>query len=242
MFDAVTAPTHALARQQTLLWPAAAFLHLALIAGLVARSWWLDAEVPPPDLMEPFQPPVVKLDLPGGGGGPPEPPPQGSPTGGPKLLPILAPIVVRDLPQAGLALEPAEVGVPEIGQSGDDKGIPGGTGEPGRGGIEGLPPGPPGLDDVFKPGGEVIEPVLVHRVEPIYPDLARRLRLEGVVFLQAIIAKDGSVEEVRVVGSVHPLLDEAAVQAIGQWRYRPGTLRGTPVRVQLTVKVEFRLH
>jgi len=91
------------------------------------------------------------------------------------------------------------------------------------------------------PGGDVTEPRLLHRVEPAYSETERKLHLEGVVVLKAIISDVGGVEEVRVVKSVPPL-DAEAVRAISLWRYRPATLNGRPVRVYLTVTVEFKLR
>jgi protein TonB len=85
-------------------------------------------------------------------------------------------------------------------------------------------------------------PILTRRIEPAYPDAARRIHSEGEVVLEAIISEIGLVEEVRVVHSVNPLLDAAAVHAVEQWRYRPATLNGRSVRVALSVTVRFSLH
>jgi protein TonB len=84
--------------------------------------------------------------------------------------------------------------------------------------------------------------VLVSRIEPVYPETARKARLEGIVVLEAIIAASGAIEEVRVVKSAGPLLDSAAAEALRRWHYRPATLNGRAVRVLLTVTVAFRLH
>lgn len=95
---------------------------------------------------------------------------------------------------------------------------------------------------LFVPGGDVTEPRLVYKVDPSYSEMARKLRLEGVAVLQAIISADGRIEEVRVVQSAHALLDADAVAAVKQWRYRAATRKGRPVRVSLTVTVEFLLR
>jgi TonB family protein len=63
-----------------------------------------------------------------------------------------------------------------------------------------------------------------------------------VVILEAIITDQGSVEDVRVLKSVNPLLDASAVRAVQQWKYKPATLNGRAVRVYLTVTVTFRLN
>jgi protein TonB len=97
-------------------------------------------------------------------------------------------------------------------------------------------------DDIVRPGGAVREPELVRRVEPQYPEAARKARIEGVVILDAVIAASGEVEEVRVIRSAGKLLDDAAAQALRGWIYRPATLNGRAVRVLLTVTVSFRVH
>ncbi len=86
------------------------------------------------------------------------------------------------------------------------------------------------------------EPRLVLRVEPAYPDAARIARIQGPVVLEAIITTEGRVEELRVLTSPSALLSESALSAVGRWRYLPATLNRRPVRVFLTVTVEFKLH
>ncbi len=82
--------------------------------------------------------------------------------------------------------------------------------------------------------------MLVHRVEPVYPDLAARARVEGTIILEAIIDEQGGVQSLKVLRSV-PLLDKAAIAAVEQWRYSPVMLNGKPVRVILTVTLSFRM-
>lgn len=82
--------------------------------------------------------------------------------------------------------------------------------------------------------------MLIHRVEPEYPVLARMARREGQVQLRAVIAIDGSIESLRVVGG-DPLFMEAAKAAVLQWRYRPTTLNGQAVEVDTFVTVIFTL-
>lgn len=82
---------------------------------------------------------------------------------------------------------------------------------------------------------------LIHKVLPIFPDLARRVGVSGVVVLQVSIDERGVVTGVRVVRG-HPLLVPAAVEAVKQWRYSPTLLNGNPVPVRSTVTVSFRLH
>lgn len=86
----------------------------------------------------------------------------------------------------------------------------------------------------------VAEGLLIRQVRPQYPALARSARIQGTVILQAMIGKDGSIEKVRLL-SGHPLLVQAAVEAVRQWRYRPYLLNNEPVEVDTTIQVNFTL-
>jgi protein TonB len=90
-------------------------------------------------------------------------------------------------------------------------------------------------------GGRVKMAEVVHRVEPLYPPLARQARVQGVVELVGVIATDGHLKELRLV-SGHPLLAHAALEAVSQWIYRPTTLNGEPVEVIAPITVTFRLN
>jgi protein TonB len=81
---------------------------------------------------------------------------------------------------------------------------------------------------------------LIYKVEPRYPPLARQIRLEGNVELRAIIARDGTVQNLEVV-SGHPLFVQASLDAVRQWRYQPTLLNDKPVEVQTYITVIFRL-
>jgi TonB family protein len=96
-------------------------------------------------------------------------------------------------------------------------------------------------EQVYRVGGDVTAPKLLTRVEPSYPQAARDERIEGVVILEALITKSGNVVDIKVLKTVHPLVDAAAARAVGQWVYRPSTLNGEPVAVYLTVTSTFNL-
>jgi protein TonB len=83
--------------------------------------------------------------------------------------------------------------------------------------------------------------MLINRVTPVYPPLARQTRISGTVRLHALIAKDGTVQQLEVM-SGHPLLVQAALDAVKQWRYRPTLLNGEPVEVDTTIDVIFTLN
>ncbi|MCL5744657.1 MAG: energy transducer TonB, partial [Acidobacteria bacterium] len=89
-------------------------------------------------------------------------------------------------------------------------------------------------------GGAVLEGKLVRKVMPVYPALARAARISGVVRLRGIVGTDGSIRNLEVV-SGHPLLVEAAADAVRQWAYRPTMLNGMPVEVIAPIEVTFRL-
>jgi periplasmic protein TonB len=82
---------------------------------------------------------------------------------------------------------------------------------------------------------------LVEEVLPVYPPLAKAARVQGIVVLEAVIAKDGSVQNLRVV-SGHQLLIQASIDAVSRWRYQPTLLNNEPVEVITTVTVTFRLN
>jgi len=103
------------------------------------------------------------------------------------------------------------------------------------------PPPPPKVTTPAEPirvGGNVREPRPVKVVPPIYPPLASRARVSGMVVLEATLTAQGTVEEIRVI-SGHPLLIEAAITCVKQWQYEPTLLNGIPVAVILTAKVRF---
>lgn len=87
----------------------------------------------------------------------------------------------------------------------------------------------------------ISEGLLYHRVEPAYPLIAQRARVEGSVELKAIISKDGTIQGLQQVTG-HPMLVAAAMDAVKQWRYRPYMLNGEPVEVETIVMVNFHIH
>ncbi|MGB7846250.1 MAG: TonB family protein, partial [Candidatus Acidiferrum sp.] len=89
-------------------------------------------------------------------------------------------------------------------------------------------------------GGNVAAAKLVKRVQPIYPLLARQGQIQGVVKLHAIIGRDGTVMQLQVI-SGHPLLVDAALDAVRQWIYQPTLLEGKPVEVDTEIDVLFQL-
>jgi protein TonB len=79
---------------------------------------------------------------------------------------------------------------------------------------------------------------LIHSPKPQYPPLARAARVTGVVLLNATISKEGTIKDLRVI-SGHALLNDAAIEAVKQWRYKPQTLNGQAIEVITTITVNF---
>jgi periplasmic protein TonB len=171
---------------------------------------------------------------------PPPPPPPAARPQAPKVVPkpvvenqFVAPV---EVPEEIHPEESIDMGV-EGGAGGVEGGVPGGV----LGGVVGGT-GPGAGDEPLRVGGDVKAPVLLQKIEPSYPEAARKARMEGVVILEAIITAEGAVQDVKVLKSVNPLLDASAVRAVTQWKYKPATLNGRSVRVYLTVTVTFNLH
>jgi periplasmic protein TonB len=152
-------------------------------------------------------------------------------------------IMPREIPSS--TTSPSDDGPPQIGPSGP------GTGALGRGSPEGLlsvlgtgtRPIPPSLATTVAPPlriSHMDEGNLVHKVLPAYPPLARTARIQGQVVLQALISRQGVIENLTVL-SGHPLLAPAAKEAVRQWRYRPYVLNNEPVEVETQITVNFSL-
>jgi protein TonB len=152
----------------------------------------------------------------------------------PKVIPKDIKIIKEEAPQmdAGMA-----GGVPGGVAGGSMGGVIGGV----IGGMGGAPPPPKPTASRIRQGGSVQAALLINKVQPVYPPLARQTRIAGTVRLHALISKTGSVESLEVI-SGHPLLVRAAMDAVQQWRYKPTLLNGEPVEVDTTIDVIFSLN
>jgi protein TonB len=92
----------------------------------------------------------------------------------------------------------------------------------------------------IKVDGRVIAGNILVKTRPEYPAVAKAARIQGIVVLQAVISKDGTVESLQVLEGP-PLLQQAAVDAVKTWTYRPYLLNGAPVAVGTTINVVFAL-
>ena len=181
-------------------------------------SWVLAAPAPPP-------PDVVLRSAP--------PSPGPSPSG---AAPTKAPDTIAPEPPAAQAFVP--VGAVEGG-------LPPGFGVDG-----GLPPvivtpppapAPPVTQAPVRAAQLPELPRKIVDVHPLYPEIARSARVEGTVILEAVLDTSGRITQLRVLRSV-PLLDQAAIDAVRQWRYTPSTYNGRAVSVLMTITVHFSLQ
>ena len=166
------------------------------------------------------------------------------------IVPVAIP--ARAMPIVDPAPAPA---LDADGVGGVTGGMGGSGGSGGNAVIDGLvpaiaaapPPPPPVRREVSKTiprvsiGGKVQAAKLLSGPAPVYPPLARQARISGVVRLEAIISRDGSIMDLRAV-SGHPLLIPAALAAVERWVFRPTYLNGEPVEVATEIEVNFALH
>jgi len=121
-------------------------------------------------------------------------------------------------------------------------GVPGGS----SGGVIGsligsnVPPPKQAAPQKLRISSGVAEGNLINKVEPPYPQMAKIAHVQGDVVLQALISKSGAIENLRAV-SGHPILIQAAMDAVRQWRYKPYLLNGEPVEVETTITVKFHM-
>jgi TonB family protein len=110
-------------------------------------------------------------------------------------------------------------------------------------GVPDAPPPPQPEGPVrFVVGGNITEPEKLSGPNPVYPEAARRARIQGVVVLECTIGKSGGVNEVKVLRGLPLGLTEAAVDAVRKWQFKPSTLNGKPVEVLYILTVRFNLQ
>jgi len=189
---------------------------------------------------------------------PPPPPPAAVPVKMVKVIPrqfdagrLMSPKAVPK----DIAMIKEEELPPPSASAGVVGGVPGGVagGTPGGviGGIIGsvpsaAPPPPPPVEQKkatvqrIRVGGQVQQANLIRQPKPVYPPLAKQARIQGVVRFNAIIGKDGTIQNLTLI-SGHPLLVPAAQEAVKQWLYKPTLLNGEPVEVATVIDVNFTL-
>jgi protein TonB len=179
----------------------------------------------------------------------PPPPPPPPPPAGARAVVRAAPRVEMQQQQGFIA--PIEIPNTIKPEESMDLGVEGGV----AGGVEGGVPGgvvggvvgglpteaPPPPAKVVRIGGQIKEPRKIRDVKPVYPDLAVQSRVTALVILEAEVDIRGYVKAVKVLRG-HPLFDDAAAEAVKQWRYQPLLLNGEPTGFVLTVTINFNLN
>jgi protein TonB len=184
---------------------------------------------------------------------PPPPPPPPPPAAPVKAVPMVSQIVNGQLlapskiPKVVKMIKEEEAPPPAMGVAGGVVGgIPGGQ----SGGVIGSLISAANHSSTAPKAEEIPKRLVVSqgvslgmlqsKIEPVYPMIAKRARVQGTVTLRAIISTQGTIESLQVIDG-HPILVSAAVDAVKQWRYKPYMLSGQPVEVETTVFVNFHL-
>ncbi len=186
---------------------------------------------------------------------PPPPPPPPPPAAAPvKIVKQIQTDIVNGqlrtptkIPEKVQMIKEEEAPPPAMASTGVVGGVPGGVPGGSMGGVMGsiLSSTPVAVPKVATPqrvrvSQGVSAGLLIRKVQPNYPPLARQARIQGQVLLQAEISKDGSIQNLRLI-SGHPMLAPAAIEAVKQWKYKPYLLNGEPVEVETQVQVNFSL-
>jgi protein TonB len=189
------------------------------------------------------------------GAAPPPPPPPPPPAAAPvKVVKQIQTDIVNGelrtptkIPNKVKIIKEDEAPPPVMASAGVVGGVPGGVPGGSMGGVMGsiLSSTPTVAPKIATPqrvrvSSGVSTGMLVRKVPPSYPPLARQARIQGTVILQATISKEGSIENLQLI-SGHPMLAPAAIEAVKQWKYKPYLLNGEPVEVETQVQVNFTL-
>ncbi len=232
-----------------------AVIHLSLIGAVIAAGYYVKKN---PEVIEKPIAAFIVTSAP-----PPPPPPPPASSGGatqPKTPTIETPKKpqefrqptdiphdvpqVADTPSTDTGSEPGGVvgGVKGGVAGGVVGGVIGGTLGGTLGGQLGGQLGGTG-DSPVRVGGNVKAPIVIEpRAEPKYTEIARKARIAGIVIIEAVIDRDGNVTEARILKGLPMGLEQEALNAIRQWKFKPGTLNGQPVPVYYNLTVNFRLN
>ena len=242
--------------------------HVALIAVFFLIMRLAPQALPPQFVDDRNVVDLVYLPIPGpggggGGGGDPKPEPPRKAQIQQKKDPVSVPTVQepKPTPKPPEPLPEIPINVPFKEMSSAEMTLPGvvspsapavggagsgpGTGA-GSGQGSGIGPGYGGGfgGGAFRPGAGITLPSVVREVKPAYTADAMRAKVQGSVWLECIVMPDGTVGDVKVTRSLDPIfgLDQEAIKAAKQWRFRPGMRQGEPVPVIITIELTFTLR
>jgi protein TonB len=239
--------TTATVRRSPLQWAAATGLHIVILAALIIVPLYTTGTI---RLSNYEDTPLV---------GPPAAPPPPPPAAGRAVVPHTSTTRPKLAFTQGKLTAPASIpktvsvndvaAAPELG--GLVGGVPGGVAGGQLGGSVGgvfggtgtsgpIPPPQPVAQRIVRVGSNLKAPRQIFLIQPEYPQLARQAHVWGTVVVDAVIDEHGNVVQARTL-SGHPLLIQAALKAVLQWKYVPTLLNGTPVAVEMEVTVYFKL-
>ena len=255
MFESSLIPRKS--RRRTRVLVASLGLHVLAAAAAVGGALWTVDEVTDPKTHDVYF--EVRLPPPPADDSGDKQPPatSGEPDTNAALPEVIQPDDVRDDSQEIVEAEDTTTnevllpvaGVPAVGSGGP--GVMGsvgvGDGEPGPGhgpGVLGALPTPPDDDTPLRLDGRIKPPRLLpeSRVEPRYPEAARRVRLAGTVVLEAVIDEHGRIRDITVRKGLPLGLDQAAIDAVSRWRFEPARLGDRAVAVYFSLTIRFELH
>jgi protein TonB len=222
----------------------ACVLQSAVLAAMILGSM-MRTQALPRIVFEPPTPIALPRGLPDARPAGPRAPAPSRPSTNPLLAPPVIPAFVARVDDSPLPPSSASIDGP-FDPHGISSGPPAGVGIPGGVDWSHSTPPPPApvhvspTPRIVKVGGEVTAARALYRPNPVYPRIALAAHIQGNVVLQAILAKDGSVQDLKVI-SGHPLLVQAALDAVRQWRYQPTLLNSEPVEVLTEIDVRFSL-
>jgi periplasmic protein TonB len=170
---------------------------------------------------------------------PPAPRPSAASASAPAINQTAAPLTASDHPATNVDITPGTgtSTAPTALVVGDGRGLLGSLAGPAQAFV---PPPPPAPVVPVRPGGDLKPPARTVYVAPTYPPLAKAAHVDGSVILEATIDEAGIVRDIRVLRS-QPMFDQAAIDAVRQWRYAPTRLNGVAVPVILSVTVMFTM-
>src|SRR5437660_8718785 len=229
--------------QRILTLPVSVALHVVVVVAVVVGAIW-NVDFPMNSPAQVAQYSVASAPPPPP---PPPPPPKAAavqvvkPVEVPKNIQEMAPTTVPEKVQP-VATQAADAGVTGGVEGGVEGGVPGGVVGGVIGGVITEAPPPKAPDAPLRVGGDVKAPVAINKVDPQYPEVARKARISGIVIVECTISRNGDVTDIHVLKPLPFGLDQAAVDAVKRWKFKPGTLNGQPVDVIFNLTVNFKLN
>ena len=248
MFDELIESSHSPEKGRSRTFFLSLMVHAVLLAVVLLIPLVYYQGLPQYELLTVLAAPPRPLPPPG----PPPPPPAGGEVQivrldpdkfmEPTEIPEEIPPPAEEIPIVSIHNWGPAGGIPGGVPGGIPGGVPTGTAGSVLGGFVGVvPPPPPEPKEPIRVSDGVQSSRLIHKVNPVYPELAKRARVSGIVLLQVTVDERGMVAGIRLIRG-HPLLNQSAIDAVSQWIYSSTLLSGEPVPVIATVTVNFVLR